>query len=255
MAASSAAAFWLTALLLIMVPGADWAFVISAGLRGHSAVPAVAGLVLGYAGITAVVAGGVGILIARSPAALTAISVAGGVYLMWHGARTATGAAVPGPPATTPAGAVHASAVRAGPVQAGPARGGPAQGSPGQGSPGQGSPAQASRARAGAERRGAGRAVLVRGIGVSALNPKGLLLLLALLPQFTSPRGAWPLTVQLGFLGVVFMLSVAAFYLCLGSVARTILRARPGAARAVTRCSGAAMIVIGALLLAGRFAH
>jgi len=44
MAASSVATFWLVALLLIIVPGADWAFTISAGLRGHSVVAAVSGL-------------------------------------------------------------------------------------------------------------------------------------------------------------------------------------------------------------------
>ncbi|MGE5133074.1 MAG: LysE family translocator [Gemmatimonadota bacterium] len=210
MAAASVAAFWVTALLLVMVPGADWAFVISSGLRGHSALPAVAGLVAGYAGITIVVAAGVGLVVARSPGLLAGLTLAGGLYLMWHGARTF-----------------------ARPAAAGPRPGGPA----------------------GPGRRGAARAVLIRGAGVSALNPKGLLLLLALLPQFTSPRWAWPLTVQLGFLGVVFMLTVAVFYLCLGSFARKVLHPRPAAARAVTRCSGAAMIVIGALLPAARFVH
>jgi len=215
MAASSIAAFWLTALLLIVVPGADWAFVISSGLRGHSALPAVAGLVAGYAGITIVVAAGTGLVVARSPALLAGLTIAGGLYLMWHGARTFTRAAAPGPRAANPAGA---------------GRPGPAPGA-------------------------AARAILLRGIGVSALNPKGLLLLLALLPQFTSLRWAWPLAAQLGFLGVVFMLSVAAFYLCLGSFTRRVLHGRPGAARGVTRFSGAAMIVIGALLLAERFVH
>lgn len=217
MAASSAAAFWLTAMLLVMVPGADWAFVISSGLRGHSPFPAVAGLAAGYAGVVAVVAAGLGLLVARSPVLLTAITVAGGAYLIWHGAGTFARAARPGSQAA-----------------------GPAQASPG---------------RAAAAQRGPARAVLVRGIGVSALNPKGLLLLLALLPQFTSPHWAWPLTAQLGFLGTVFVLTVAAFYLCLGFLAQRVLLTRPAAARAVTRCSGAAMIVIGALLLAGRFVH
>jgi threonine/homoserine/homoserine lactone efflux protein len=95
-------------------------------------------------------------------------------------------------------------------------------------------------------------ATLARGMGVSALNPKGLLLFLALLPQFTNPHWTWPLAVQLGFLGLVFMLTCAVFYLCLGSFARKILHARPAAARAVTCFSGAAMIAIGALLLAER---
>jgi threonine/homoserine/homoserine lactone efflux protein len=200
--ATDVAAFWAVALLLIIVPGADWAFTISAGLRGHSAVPAVGGLVVGYAGITIVVAAGVGALVARTPALLTALTVAGGLYLMWHGARTF---AKPAPPPAAP-----------------------------------GAPAATA------------RATLIKGIGVSALNPKGLLIFLALLPQFTSPRWAWPLAAQLGCLGLIFMLTAAAFYLCLGSFIRRILNAAPASALRLTRFSGAAMFVIGAILLAER---
>jgi threonine/homoserine/homoserine lactone efflux protein len=53
-------------------------------------------------------------------------------------------------------------------------------------------------------------------------------------------------------LGLIFMLSCGAFYLCLGSVARKTLHARPAAARVVTGFSGAAMFIIGALLVADR---
>jgi threonine/homoserine/homoserine lactone efflux protein len=113
-------------------------------------------------------------------------------------------------------------------------------------------PAAAATAAAGGAPARTRRATLVRGAGVSGLNPKGLLLFLALLPQFTNPHWSWPLAVQLGFLGLVFMITCAVFYLGLGCFARKILRARPAAARAVTRFSGAAMIVIGALLLAER---
>jgi threonine/homoserine/homoserine lactone efflux protein len=201
-AASSVAAFWATALLLIIVPGADWAFILGSALRGRSALPAVGGIVLGYAGTTVVVAAGVGALVTESPALLTALTVAGGLYLIWHGATTFARPAPPDAPADAPPPA--------------------------------------------------GRATVVEGMGVSALNPKGLLLFLALLPQFTSPRWSWPLPAQLGFLGLVFMLSCAAFYLCIGSFARKALRARPAAARFVTRLSGAGMIVIGAALLAER---
>jgi len=209
MAASSIAAFWVVSSLLIMVPGADWAYTIGAGLRGHSVVPAVGGIVLGYAVMTIVVAAGVGALVARSPALLGALTIAGGLYLMWHGATTL---ARPSGPDTTSNGAPASESA----------------------------PARTS------------QATLLRGAGVSALNPKGLLLFLALLPQFTSPHGRWPLAVQLAVLGVVFMLSCGTFYLCLGSVARKTLHARPAAARAVTRVSGAAMFIIGALLLADR---
>ena len=209
MAASSIAAFWVVSSLLIMVPGADWAYTIGAGLRGHSVVPAVGGIVLGYAAMTIVVAAGVGALVARSPALLGALTIVGGLYLMWHGATTL---ARPSGPDTTSNGAPASESA----------------------------PARTS------------HATLLRGAGVSALNPKGLLLFLALLPQFTSPHGRWPLAVQLAVLGVVFMLSCGAFYFCLGSVARKTLHARPAAARAVTRFSGAAMFIIGALLLADR---
>jgi threonine/homoserine/homoserine lactone efflux protein len=70
-AASSVVAFWGVALLLIIVPGADWAFILSSGLRGRTVLPAVSGIVLGYAGVALVVAAGVGALVARSPAFLT----------------------------------------------------------------------------------------------------------------------------------------------------------------------------------------
>ena len=36
MAASSIAAFWAIAFLLIIMPGPDWAFTVGAGLRGRS---------------------------------------------------------------------------------------------------------------------------------------------------------------------------------------------------------------------------
>jgi threonine/homoserine/homoserine lactone efflux protein len=202
MAVGSIAAFWAVALLLIVVPGADWAFVIDSGLRGHSARAAVSGLILGYAAVTVVVAAGVGALVSGTPAVLSALTIVGGLYLIWHGARTFARPA--------------------------------AEDRPG---------GQAARTN---------RGVLVKGMGVSALNPKGLLLFLALLPQFTSPRWSLPVGVQLGVLGVVFMASCAGFYLCLGSLAGKILHARPAAARVITRLSATAMIVIGALLLAER---
>lgn len=55
---------------------------------------------------------------------------------------------------------------------------------------------------------------------------------------------------QLGILGLVFTLTCAAFYLSMGSLAHRILDGRPSVARVVSRFSGAAMIVLGVLLLA-----
>jgi threonine/homoserine/homoserine lactone efflux protein len=52
---------------LMLVPGADWAYAIAAGLRDRSVLAAVAGLLAGYAGLTAVVAAGVATMIACGP--------------------------------------------------------------------------------------------------------------------------------------------------------------------------------------------
>jgi threonine/homoserine/homoserine lactone efflux protein len=76
------------------------------------------------------------------------------------------------------------------------------------------------------------------------------LLFLALLPQFTDPDLSWPLAAQIVALGLVHVASCAIVYMAVGTSARRVLRARPLAARAVTRFSGAAMIAIGAVLLA-----
>jgi threonine/homoserine/homoserine lactone efflux protein len=202
MAPGSVLAFWLVALLLIAVPGADWAFTVSAGLRGHSVLPAVGGLVLGYAAVTAVVAAGVGALVAGTPAVLTGLTVVGGAYLIWHGGTTF--AHPPSPPATVDSAT------------------------------------------------GTDWHTFVLGIGVSGLNPKGLLIFVALLPQFTDPAASWPVAGQIGVLGLAFMATCAVFYFAVGSLARTVLHARPAVAGAVSRVSGAAMVVIGAAIIADR---
>ncbi|MEV0150570.1 MULTISPECIES: LysE family translocator [unclassified Nonomuraea] len=199
MAASSVLAFWAVTLLLIVVPGADWAFTIGAGLHGRSVTPAVGGLVVGYAAITVVVAAGVGALVAGNPVILTGLTLVGGLYLVWHGAMT-----VARP--STPAFSREAAA-------------------------------------------GTDRAVFLRGIGVSALNPKGLLIFLALLPQFTNLNGAWPVSAQIGVLGLTFMTTCGLFYLGVGRLTRVALHGRPAAARLVSRLSGAAMAVIGAWII------
>ncbi|MFI9403463.1 LysE family translocator [Nocardia sp. NPDC052316] len=203
MAVGYIAAFWTVSVLLILVPGADWAYAIAAGLRERSVVPAVGGLLLGYVALTAVVAAGVAAVVDRNPLVLTALTVFGGLYLMWLGGTTLATAGTP-------------TAL-----------------------PDQGDPAPWG-------------ASVLRGIGISGLNPKAILLFLALLPQFTDRAGSWPLAAQIGTLGLIHTLSCAAIYLCVGTLARTVLRARPTAARLVTRISGIAMLIIGTLLLLER---
>lgn len=211
MAVSSITAFWAVSVLLILVPGADWAYAISAGLRDRSVAPAVGGLLLGYAGLTAVVAAGIAAVVADHPAVLAGLTLLGALYLIWLGVTTLTR---PSTAAAAPDGTSGATAD------------GPAP----------------------------WRGRVLQGAGISGLNPKALLLFLALLPQFTRPGSGWPLALQISTLGLVHILSCGAIYLCVGVLARTVLRTRPAAARAVTRVSGAAMVVIGAVLVVEQLA-
>jgi threonine/homoserine/homoserine lactone efflux protein len=203
MAIGSVIAFWAVSFLLVLVPGADWAYVVAAGLRDRSVLPAVAGLLAGYVALTAVVAAGVAALIARWPLVLAVLTTLGALYLLWLG--TTTVARRPSTPS-----------------------------------------AAADQSNQPWVRRAA------KGAGISGLNPKALLLFLALLPQFITRGTAWPFGAQIALLGLVHTANCAVVYTSVGTAARRVLRTRPATATAVTRCSGAAMIVIGVLLLAER---
>ncbi|MET4783216.1 LysE family translocator [Glaciihabitans sp. UYNi722] len=90
--------------------------------------------------------------------------------------------------------------------------------------------------------------VIAKGIGVSALNPKGLLIFLAILPQFTRSDQVWPITLQLAVLGAAFTLICGLFYLALGYAADRVLGSRPRLAQIITRIAGVAMIGVGLIL-------
>jgi len=202
MAIGTVIAFWAVSFLLVLVPGADWAYAIAAGLRDRSVLPAVAGLLAGYVALTAVVAAGVAALIARRPLVLATLTALGALYLLWLGITT-----LARPPAPS-AAADHGN--------------------------------QPWLRRA------------AKGAGISGLNPKALLLFLALLPQFLTHRTAWPAAAQITLLGLLHTANCAVVYTSVGTAARRVLRTRPATATTLTRCSGAAMIVIAALLLAER---
>jgi threonine/homoserine/homoserine lactone efflux protein len=202
MAMGSLTAFWAVSILLVLVPGADWAYAIAAGLRDRTIFPAVGGLLAGYVGLTAVVAAGVAALVARSPLVLTVLTTVGAVYLVWLGITTV---ARPSTPRVAADRGAHSWVRRA-----------------------------------------------ARGAGISGLNPKALLLFLALLPQFAARGAGWPFAAQIALLGLVHTANCAAVYTGVGATARRVLRARPAVAHAVTRCSGVAMIAIGVLLLSDR---
>ena len=90
----------------------------------------------------------------------------------------------------------------------------------------------------------------VRGLCISGLNPKVLLLFLALLPQFVRPDGHWPVTLQLTMLGGLHLISCSSVYFGVGYTAKELLSTRPQAARIVSKVSGGTMIVIALILLA-----
>jgi len=202
---SSVAAFWTVSMLLVMVPGADWAYAITAGLRHRTVVPAVGGLLVGYVALTVTVAAGVAALVAASPHLLSMMTAGGAAYLVWLGIKMLA------KPSEQPQAAT-------------------AQATP-----------------------NAWLRNTAKGFGVSALNPKGLLLFLALLPQFTDPVGSWPLAGQIVTLGLVHIVSCAVVYTSVGAGARVVLSTRPSAARIVSRISGVAMVGIGVLLVVERF--
>ncbi|MDA5495450.1 LysE family translocator [Yersinia intermedia] len=85
MSMSMLAAFWAVSVLFVITPGADWAYAISAGIRGRRVMPAVAGMLSGHLVATLIVAAGVGSVIAGAPGILTALTVAGAGYLLWLG--------------------------------------------------------------------------------------------------------------------------------------------------------------------------
>lgn len=193
-------------LLLVLTPGADWAYMIRAGLRGRTVLPSLAGLLGGHLALTGLVAAGIAAVVARRPEVLTVLTAVGAVYLLVLGATTLLRPAGPAVAAVDGGGG------------------------------------------------GSGLGDLVRGAGVSGLNPKALLLFLALLPQFTDPAAPVPVGGQILLLGLVHVLGCALVYTGVGVGARAVLAARPAAARVVSRVAGVAMVTFGAVLLASQLA-
>lgn len=151
-------AFALTAAVVILVPGPSVLFIVGRGLAAgrRTALPSVVGNTVGeYVQVTAV-AFGIGAAAERSVALLTAIKLAGGLYLVFLGART------------------FLRRKRSGPVPASVSLAPPRE-----------------------------RGALVRGLFVGATNPKTVVFLAAILPQFVT-RSSGPVTAQILVLGLVF---------------------------------------------------
>lgn len=214
-------ACWGVMTLMVLVPGPDWAYIMASGTQDRTIVPALGGILIGYLAAVAAVAAGVGAAVAALPWVLVGLTFAAAGYLSFLGVRI-----LRRPPVVEAVGVAGA---------AGAGHGGAVAPSTGTGT--------RSWLR------------LLQGVGVSGLNPKGLLVLVVLLPQFTDAAGAWPLPMQLAALGLIFVGSCALVYSIVGVSAKAVLRARPSAVRIISRVSGGAMILVAVLLVAEQVAH
>ncbi|GAB3282969.1 LysE family transporter [Sinomonas notoginsengisoli] len=201
-------------LTLALTPGADWAYTIAAGLRPGSPAPSVAGLCAGYVVHTALVAAGLGVLLAARSDLVAWLSVAGALYLLWLGFMTARGWRSAGftsaPQAMLPSGE---------PLHAGPGTRGPALD-------------------------------FLKGLGTSGINPKALLLFAAVIPQFIRPDSTLPVVAQTVTMGLTHLAFTIVVYSLVAVAARRLLAAKPQRAQVVTLISGILMLGIGGLLLA-----
>ncbi|ALV46731.1 lysine transporter LysE [Arthrobacter alpinus] len=209
--------FLIVAITLTCTPGPDWAFAIAAGLGRRSFVPAVAGLCSGYVLHTVLLAAGIAALMAAIPSLLLWLTVAGAIYLLWLGFMTTKSWRGAGFVTVGPSGEIPTETT-AGTVAA-PDASGSAWGS------------------------------FLQGFGTSSINPKGLLLFVALTPQFIKTDAAFSVPLQSVILGLSFVLSTAVIYTLVAAGSRKLLRSRPGAARGVTLSSGIIMCGLGAVLL------
>lgn len=225
------AGFAAVSITLAMTPGADWAYSISAGLRGNRIAPAIAGLSAGYLFHTALIVAGLAALIAATPQLLAGITLLGAAYLLWLGISTMRTWRSAGFTAET----TTTAAVGPGGLEAGV---------PGASTAGAAAVATLVPVRSTA------RQDFLKGLGTSATNPKALLLYLALIPQFVDAGAALAVPVQTLVLGLSHFAVSAVLYTGVALAARRLLRSRPAGARAVTLASGIIMVCLSLVLLA-----
>lgn len=195
-------AFFVASWLISLSPGAGAISCMSAGMRfGYRrALPNIVGLELGILFVLAVVATGLGAVLAASTAAFTAVKWLGVGYLVWLGIQQWRAPAI--------------------------------------------SPDMEAAAATGS----GAKALLLRGFLVNATNPKGLLFMLAVLPQFIDP--ARPQLIQYVICGSTLLftdLVVMSGYTGLAARALRLLRA-PRHLRALNRAFGGLFIAAGAFL-------
>ncbi len=90
---------------------------------------------------------------------------------------------------------------------------------------------------------------LIKGIAVSGLNPKVLLMFLAIVPQFLTTQAGWSMANQTLFLGLIHIVNCALIYPMVGIGAGFALRCRPRLSTVISRVSGVLMILIALSML------
>lgn len=90
---------------------------------------------------------------------------------------------------------------------------------------------------------------LARGVTVSLFNPKVMMIIMAILPQFLRPTSSLGTCWQISCLGLIHCLTCLCVYLAVGYGAHWLLSSRPRMAGLVSRLSGCSMTGIALLLL------
>ena len=80
-------ACWGMMTLMVLVPGPDWAYIIDAGTRDRTILPALGGILIGYLAAVTAVAVGVGAALAALPWVLVGLTFAAAGYLAYIGIR------------------------------------------------------------------------------------------------------------------------------------------------------------------------
>jgi homoserine/homoserine lactone efflux protein len=196
-------AFFVASWLISLSPGAGAISCMAAGLRYgfRRAAWNIAGLILGILFVLAIVAAGLGAILAASSLAFAVVKWLGVAYLVWLGIQQWR----------APAFAVDAEAARTGP-------------------------------------RATPRDLVVRGFLVNASNPKGIVFMLAVLPQFIDP-GA-PQLPQYAICGATLVVTDIVVMSGYTLFAARVLRLLRDAShiRAMNRTFGALFVAAGAAL-------
>ena len=85
-------AYWLVCMLLVISPGADWAYIIGSSTHKTTLTYAIIGLLFGYLVTAILIASGIGAFMMTLPELISYIGIAGALYLIFLGVKSIKGA-------------------------------------------------------------------------------------------------------------------------------------------------------------------